>query len=105
MLFDFEPSKSKQIYNKNPKKNKWQDTHVFFSIDFLFVCLFLGLFVCLFVWQQKVGGTGAVGATAFSLAPARSEGRADSMFSYCPGEPRLRCWQSKLIFCGGCEAF
>eukprot|EP00434_Breviolum_minutum_P007745 symbB.v1.2.006831.t1/scaffold379.1/size332124/13 len=38
---------------------------------------------------QKTANTntgGAVGATAFSLAPARSEGRADSMFSYCPGE-------------------
>ena len=78
----------------------------FFPIDFLFVCLFLGLFVCFFVgWQQKVGGTGAVGATAFSLAPARSEGRADSMFSYCPGEPRLRCWQSKLIFVGDVKLF
>ena len=89
----------------------------FLLIFFLFVCFLVCLFVCLFGWlvgwflcffvcffvgwQQKVGGTGAVGATAFSLAPARSEGRADSMFSYCPGEPRLRCWHSKGICLGG----
>ena len=115
----FMPLKSKQIYNKNLKKNKWQDIHVFFFYWFslclfvscFLVCLFViclvGWFLCLFLcwlaaksWWHRCSWCHSV---LIGSGPQRRACRLDVQL--LSGRAQVEMLAIEIDFCGGCEAF